>query len=154
MKKFLEYLLHHTVVGLDTALFIYHLEDHPRYSVITAHLFSEMEKGGFKGVSSYLTLMEILVKPKADGKPEVVQDYEFLLTTFPNLTFVPLGLEVARRAADLRAAYRLRAPDAIQVATALVHNATTFLTNDKKLKMVNELEIKILDDWLPELKPH
>jgi predicted nucleic acid-binding protein len=153
MKDFLQYLHRHTMVGLDTALFIYHLEDHPRYSLITADLFSEMEKGSFRGMTSFLTLMELLVKPKAEGKPEVVQDYEFVLTTFPNLTFVPMGLEVARRAADLRAAYRLRAPDAIQLATALVHNASTFLTNDKRLKMVNELEIKILDDWLPEFNP-
>jgi len=104
-------------------------------------------------MTSFLTLMEILVKPKADGKPEVVQDYEFLLTTFPNLTFVPMGLEVARRAADLRAAYRLRRRMRSKWLTALVHNATTFLTNDKKLKMVNELEIKILDDWLPAFRP-
>jgi predicted nucleic acid-binding protein len=154
MKKFLEYLRRHTVVGLDTSLFIYHLEDHPRYGVITADLFSEMEKGGFKGMTSFLTLMEILVKPKADGKPEVVQDYEFVLTTFPNLSFVPLGLEVTRRAADLRAAYRLRAPDSIQVASALVQRATALLTNDKKLKVVNELDVSLLDDWLPDLNPN
>lgn len=154
MKKFLEYLRRHTVVGLDTSLFIYHLEDHPRYGVITADLFSEMEKGGFKGMTSFLTLMEILVKPKADGKTEVVQDYEFVLTTFPNLSFVPLGLEVARRAADLRAAYRLRTPDAIQVATALVQGATALLTNDRKLKVVNELDVSILNDWLPDLNPN
>jgi len=48
MKKFLEYLRRHTVVGLDTALFIYHLEDHPRYSVITADLFRKWKKGVLK----------------------------------------------------------------------------------------------------------
>jgi len=93
--------------------------------------------------------MEILVKPKAEGNREAVRDYEFFLSTFPHLSFLAMGLEVARQAADLRAAYRLRPPEAIQMATALVHGATAFLTNDKKLKPVNELKVLILDDWLP-----
>jgi predicted nucleic acid-binding protein len=149
MKKSLEFLRRHSIIGLDTSLFIYHLEDHPRYGPVTTELFAAMEKETFRGITSYLTLMEILVKPKADGKQEVVRDYEFFLTTFPNLSFVSMGLEVARRAADLRADYRFRAPDAIQLATALVHGATAFLTNDKKLKPTNELNVIILDDWMP-----
>ena len=150
MKRLRDLLRRHSVVGLDTSIFIYHLEDHPRYGPVTADLLSTLEKGGFQGVTSYLTLMEILLKPKGEGKLEAIRDYEFYLTTFPNLSFVSIGLEVARRAADLRAGYRLRPPDAIQLAAALVHGATAFLTNDKKLKSVNELKVLILDDWLPD----
>jgi predicted nucleic acid-binding protein len=148
MKKPLEFLRRHSIIGLDTSLFIYHLEDHPRYAPVTTELFSALEKGSFQGTTSVLTLMEILVKPKADGEQEAVRDYEFFLTTFPNLSFVPMGLDVARRAVDLRAGYRFRAPDAIQLATALVQGATAFLTNDKKLKPVSELEVLILDNWV------
>ena len=127
MKRLRDLLRRHSVVGLDTSIFIYHLADHPRYGPVTADLLSTLEKGGFQGVTSYLTLMEIL-------------------------SFVSIGLEVARRAADLRAGYRLRPPDAIQLAAALVHGATAFLTNDKKLKSVNELKVLILDDWVRDLK--
>jgi predicted nucleic acid-binding protein len=149
MKKLLEFLRRHPVIGLDTSIFIYHLEDHPRYGPVTADLLTALENGVFQGVTSYLTLMEILVKPKAEGNLEAIRDYEFFLTTFPNLSFVSMGLEVARRAADLRGGYRLRPPDAIQLAAALVHGATAFLTNDKKLKLVSDLKVLILDDWLP-----
>jgi predicted nucleic acid-binding protein len=149
MKKPLEFLRRHSIIGLDTSLFIYHLEDHPRFGPVTTDLLVALEEGSFRGVTSVLTLLEILVKPKADGKQEAVRDYEFFLTTFPNLAFVPMGLEVARRAADLRAGYRFRTPDAIQLATALEQGATAFLTNDKKLKPVSELEVSILDDWVP-----
>lgn len=148
MKRLRDFLRHHPVIGLDTSIFIYHLEDHPRYGPVTADLLTALEKGVFQGVTSYLTLMEILVKPKAEGNPEAIRDYEFFLTTFPNLSFVSMGLEVARRAADLRAGYRLRPPDALQLAAALVHGATAFLTNDKKLKQVSELKVLMLDDWL------
>jgi hypothetical protein len=92
---------------------------------------------------------EFRVKPKGEGKLEAARDYEFFLTTFPNLSFVSMGLGVARRAADLRADYRFRTPDAIQLAAALVQGATAFLTNDKKLKPVSEVEVLILDDWVP-----
>jgi hypothetical protein len=43
---------------------------------------------------------------------------------------------VAERAAELRARYNLRTPDALQVATALVRRCEAFLTNDARLKRV------------------
>jgi predicted nucleic acid-binding protein len=47
----------------------------------------------------------------------------------------------------LRAHYRLRAADDLQVATALVHQATAFVTNDRGLaRLVLLLDIIILDD--------
>jgi predicted nucleic acid-binding protein len=54
-------------------------------------------------------------------------------TPFPNLTFFDMGLDVARKASDIRAGARIKAPDAIQMATAIVHGATAFLTDDRKL---------------------
>ncbi|WP_404987325.1 type II toxin-antitoxin system VapC family toxin [Candidatus Hadarchaeum sp.] len=53
---------------------------------------------------------------------------------------------IAERAADLRARYGLRTPDALQVATALHAGATAFLTNDARLKAVRELEVVLLDE--------
>jgi predicted nucleic acid-binding protein len=47
----------------------------------------------------------------------------------------------------LRAHYRPRAADDLQVATALVHQATAFVTNDRGLaRLVLLLDIIILDD--------
>jgi predicted nucleic acid-binding protein len=148
MKKLRDQLFRHPVIGLDTSIFIYHLEDHPVYAPLTEVLFSSLEKGVFRGVTSSLTMMGILVKPIADGKAEAIRDYQYFLTTFPNLSFREFDLETARRAAELRAAYRLRPPDAIQLATALRHQATAFLTNHKGLKQVGELAVLILDDCI------
>jgi hypothetical protein len=53
---------------------------------------------------------------------------------FLNMVF-SLGLEVARRSADLRAGCRFRSPDAIQRVTALAPEATAFPIHDRKLKM-------------------
>jgi len=148
MKALQDLLKNHSVIGLDTSIFIYHLEDHPRYSPLTEIIFNALEKGINKGVTSYLTLMEILAKPKTEGLLQVARDYEYYLTTFPNLTFYEMGLDVARKASDLRSADRIKAPDAIQLATAILYGATAFLTNDKIFERVKEVEVLILDKLL------
>ncbi|HUL21932.1 MAG TPA: PIN domain-containing protein [Thermodesulfobacteriota bacterium] len=135
-------------MGLDTALFIYHLEDHPRYSPLTEIVFNALENGMNKGVTSYLTLMEILAKPETEGLLQVALDYEYFLTTFPNLTFYEMGLDVARKASDVWSAERIKAPDAIQLATAILYGATAFLTNDNIFERVKEVDILILDKLL------
>jgi predicted nucleic acid-binding protein len=148
MKALQDLLKNHSVIGLDTSIFIYHLEDHPRYSPLTEIIFSALEKGLNKGVTSYLTLMEILVKPKKEGLLQVARDYEYYLTTFPNLTFCEMGLDVAGKASDLRSADRIKTPDAIQLATTIFYGATAFLTNDKTFERVKGVDILILDKLL------
>ena len=148
MKRLEEFLKNHPVIGLDSSLFIYHLEDHPRYAPLTEIIFSALERGANTGVTSYLTLMEILIKPKAEGLPQAARDYEYYLTTFPNLTFYEMGLEVARKASDLRATERIKAPDAIQIATAMLYGAKAFLTNDKIFDRVRGIDILILNKFI------
>ena len=150
MKRLQDILKTHPVIGLDTSLFIYHLEDHPRYAPLTEIIFSALEKGANKGVSSWLTLMEILVKPKTEGLLQAARDYEYYLTTFPNLTFYEMDLEVAKKASDLRATERNKAPDAIQIATALLYGATAFITNDKIFERIKGIDVLILDKFLKQ----
>jgi len=150
MKRLQDFLKNHPVIALDTSLFIYHIEDHPRYAPLTEIIFSALEKGAINGVTSYLTLMEILVKPKADGLLQAARDYEYYLTTFPNITFYEMGLDVAKKASDLRATERMKTPDAIQLATALLFGATAFLTNDKIFERVRGIDVLILDKFLKQ----
>jgi len=51
---------------------------------------------------------------------------------------------IAERAADLRARYNLRTPDAIHIATAIVAGCDAFLTNDLALRRVTELRVLTL----------
>jgi predicted nucleic acid-binding protein len=148
MKALQDFLKNHPIIGLDTSIFIYHLEDHPRYSPLTEIIFSALENGRNRGVTSYLTLMEILAKPKAEGFLQAARDYEYYLTTFPNLTFYEMGLDVARKASEVRSTDRIKAPDAIQLATAILCGATAFLTNDKIFERVKGVDILILDKLL------
>lgn len=147
MERFRERLARHAVIGLDTAILIYHLEDHPRYRSLTQELLSGVEIGRQRAVTSTITVMELTVRPWRVGHAAVAREYEALLVHFPNLLLVDVTRAVARRAAQLRARYGLRPADALQVATALLHEATAFVTNDRGLaRLASLLDIIILDD--------
>ena len=136
------------VVGIDTVAFIYHFEENDIYLPFTDILFRMIEEGEIMGVSSIITLMEILVKPKREGNDEAAEEYKFILQTFPNLEIKPIDAEVAERAAEIRARYGVRPPDALQVAASIIGNAEAFITNDKELKRIKDIEIIIMKEAL------
>lgn len=53
---------------------------------------------------------------------------------------------IAQKAAEIRAAYGLRTPDAIQFATALQAGVTYFLTNDRGLRKFTEINVLVVND--------
>jgi len=133
-------------IGLDTNIFIYFLEDHPRYGAWCASLFELIERGQNAAVTSMVTLLELLVQPYRDQKDELAHKIYALTSTYPKLEWVPLTVPLADRAAELRARYRLSTPDAIQLATAIGHNAARFYGNDRGLRRVKEIECILVDD--------
>lgn len=146
--SFLKSLSKHKIIGIDTSPFIYHFEKDPTFSGLTLKLFDEVEKGNLKAVTSVLTLMEVLVRPKRLNHQRAIEDYKFALKTFPNLSLKAIDDICAERAADLRAAYEIRPPDALQIGVAILSNATGFVTNDEKLRKVREVEVMILKDFV------
>jgi len=68
-----------------------------------------------------------------------------LLINAANFQTLPIDIKTAASAADLRARYNLRTPDALQVATALAAGCDAFLTNDSDMQRVSELRVLVLD---------
>ena len=62
-------------------------------------------------MTSAITLLELLVQPYRDQKEDLAQKIFALTTTYPTLEWVPLTMNLADRAAELRARYRLSTPD-------------------------------------------
>jgi predicted nucleic acid-binding protein len=147
MRRLIDRLKGHAAIGLDTPVFIYHLEAQPRYLPLTQELFAEVQAGEWTACTSTITLMELTVRPWQLELPGVAREYEALLVYFPHLTIADVTRDVARQAAQLRARYRLRPVDAIQAATAMVHRATVFVTNDATLaRLAQALDVVLLDD--------
>ena len=139
------------VIGLDTPIFIYFLENHVRYGELAQITIRGIENGKWEGVTSTITLMEITVRPWQLGRETMAREYEAVLVHFPNLSVVDVDRNVARAAAQLRARYNVSPPDALQVAASLSYGAKAFLTNDKRLSKLHELiDIIVLDDFVEE----
>jgi len=136
------------VVGLDTLVFIYHFEENQAYSPLTFSIFEGLEKEDFKGFTSILTLLEILVKPRKENNLLLTERYKLLFETFPNLQVKTLNEKIADIASGLRANYNINAPDAIQIATALEAKADIFITNDVTLKKISEIKVLLLNEML------
>ena len=136
------------VVGLDTMVFIYHFEESQIYSPLTFSIFENLEKGNFKGITSILTLLEILAKPKKENNSLLTERYKLLFETFPNLQVKTINENIADIASTLRASYNINTPDAIQIATSLEVKADIFITNDATLKKISEIKVLLLNEML------
>jgi predicted nucleic acid-binding protein len=78
-------------------------------------------------VTSTVTLLELLVQPYRDQKEELAQKIFALTSSYPKLESVPVTMDVADRAAELRGRYRLSTPDAIQLAISIGRRARVFM---------------------------
>jgi predicted nucleic acid-binding protein len=142
-------IANHPIIGLDTSIFIYHLEAHPQYLPLTRVVLNQVQSGQCMAIASTVAIMELTVQPWRLNRADVARQYEVLLANFPNLKLVDVTREVARKAAQLRASYNLRPADALQVGTAIVNGATLWVSNDKKLKrLVPDMEVIILDEYI------
>jgi predicted nucleic acid-binding protein len=128
-------------VGVDTALFIYFIEEDQRYISMIAPLFAAAHAGRLEIVTSTLTLLEVLVVPFRVGNRELAGRYEAILTRSPGVRMIDLTRDHLRLAAQLRAALGVQTPDALQLATSLATKCSTFVTNDRRLPPVPGLGI-------------
>ena len=147
-RKCREFLGRYSTLGLDTMPFIYHFEENEDYLHFTRVLFELIEDGRIEGKTSVITRLEILAKPREDGDELLADEYRLILENFPHLEVIPVDAEVADLASAIRAKYKLRTPDAIQLATSIVKGAQAFVTNDESLKKVKEIEILVMKEAL------
>ena len=128
-------------VALDTQIFIYFIEEEDRFLPLVKPLFEAIDRGDLVGVTSGLSLMEVLVVPYRSGNSALADRYEALLTNSRGLRFIEVDRRLLKAAAQLRATFKLKPPDAIQVAAALVGDCNSFLTNDRRIPAVPGLKI-------------
>nr|VFK40011.1 MAG: Predicted nucleic acid-binding protein, contains PIN domain [Candidatus Kentron sp. SD]VFK45163.1 MAG: Predicted nucleic acid-binding protein, contains PIN domain [Candidatus Kentron sp. SD]VFK79358.1 MAG: Predicted nucleic acid-binding protein, contains PIN domain [Candidatus Kentron sp. SD] len=140
----------HGIILLDSCIWIYFFEDHPRYAGPIATLLTQWIERGAILLSSELSLLEIKTLPLRLGKKAVVAEYQLYLNNFPGLLLVPVERAILNRAANLRARYRLKTPDAIILATGLERGATRAFTNDRGWKSIEGMEVVRLSDFTEE----
>ena len=133
-------------VGIDTAIVIYFIEEHPKFLPLILPLFREADQGKRDVVSSAITLLEVLVVPYRAGNLALAQRYEALLTRSRGIRLIDATREQLRAAAQLRAATGVRIPDALQLVAALGSGCSAFVTNDRRLPAIPGLHVVQLGD--------
>jgi len=131
---------------IDTAPFIYYIEKHEKYFSVIKPIFQKIDNFEISAITSIISLIEVLVQSKEKSNEELEKQYLNILLENDNLEVISIDENIAKKAADIKVKYDLKIPDAIQIATGIIHECDSFLTNDKQLKKVAELNILILSD--------
>ena len=117
------------MIYLDSCLVIYAAERDPSYAAKVAAKLMDAKDEVF--AVSPLVKLECLIKPLKNGNVLLKKYYEDLFRT---LITLELSEAVFMEAAELRARFLLRTPDAIHLACALHHRCDALWTNDRRLE--------------------
>jgi len=142
------FLRDHRKIGIDTNIFIYALEAHATHVELACAVLEWVEQPNHAAVTSTLTMTEVLTRSYAVGARRQANEYYGLLSNYPHLDWVAPDVVTADLAARFRAQHRMRTPDAIQAATAVLSGATGFISNDPVFRRVEAFETMVLDDLL------
>lgn len=136
-------------VCLDTTVLIYFVEQNAKYISIVDPLFTHLVNANLPAITSYLTLLEVMVGPLRSGQHKIACQYREILLNNRNLRLFPLEQTIAEQAAEIKARFNIfKTPDCIQLATAVREQADVFVTNDFQLKRFTDVEVLVLDDFV------
>jgi len=139
---------------LDTTALAAFLDDTEPTHRVASHILDEFVASGRNpALVSMISVMEILVRPLRVA-PSGHHTVLAFLRHHPNLTAVPLDLQMAQEAASLRATHRLSPPDALVVGTGVATQVAHLVTNDhawaKKLEPIRDrVSVVTIDQFLP-----
>lgn len=133
-------------IFIDTAPFIYYLENNPMYFDKMMKFFSECLEKEVEMVTSAITVEEYLVYPYSNFKMELAENFERFLS-YMKIEIIPTDKKIAKKGARIRAEYKdFKAMDSLQIATAVESGCDVFFTNDKQLRLEKELPCITMDD--------
>lgn len=134
-------------VYLDADAVIYAIEKIEPYHALLLPLLEAIGRSRFELIGSELLLVETLVKPVMHKDAVLETAFRRFLTTSHEMELLPVSRAVLERALHLRAIHRVRTPDAIHAATAMLANCTLFVTNDSIYHRITGLPVMMLDDY-------
>jgi uncharacterized protein len=116
----------------DSMLFIYWLEDHPKYARRVDAIHSRMERRHDRLITGAFTFGEVLAGVYRKGGSQLADDMRGVLRN-SIAEVIPFTLETADHYARIRSTPGIAPADAIHLASAAQARTDLFLTNDKRL---------------------
>jgi len=143
-KALLRVLARHRLIALDSCVLIYWLEGHDEFGPQAKAVLSRLQRGRNTAVLSTLALLEIQVGPYRKQSENLADRYFALLHELPNCQWISMTYAIADLAAQLRAGHGIATPDAIHLATAINSGAGLFVTNDRKLPEISQMDYLLI----------
>lgn len=91
---------------------------------------------------STLALAEAMVGPLRAGRLDLARAMRLAIEAIPGAMIVPPGIEIAGRAAEIRAESGAKLIDAIHLATAEFAKVRYFVTNDRRVARLAEAPLE------------
>jgi predicted nucleic acid-binding protein len=123
---------------VDSPPIIYVLEGQAKLASRYAPLFERHAACEVLLAVTTITVAEVLAGPLRAGNEELASRYRAALASWQ---VIPLDLEIAERAARLRASVGLRLADAVQAASAIAINAHALVTHNRDFARLEALRV-------------
>jgi predicted nucleic acid-binding protein len=131
------------MVFLDTNIVIYLIENPPVFGARATATVTTLLSAGDTIAVSDLVRLECRVGPLRHGNTALLAQFDAFFTS-PDVQVFPLTAAVCDRATVIRATHLFKTPDALQLATAIIHGCDRFLTNDTRLNACTDIAVEVL----------
>ena len=135
------------VVYLDASALALHLAGDPTYLPLTRLALGAIRDGELSGLTSALSMYQLLVEPYRSGAEGSAERIERLLSGLPGLEVVPVSPSLAAQAAQVKAQIGGSLTRAVQIATALASEAELYVTPRSALRRIAGLGVIQLDAY-------
>jgi predicted nucleic acid-binding protein len=130
---------------VDTSPFIYLVESHAFYGEKVQELLLSSSARNDELITSVITWMEFSVMPQKIKRLDLIEKYQDLLTQL-RIPVLEITQSIASQAALMRSEYDFLKPmNALQLAVAIDSGCVQFITNDKGLRQIAEIQVITLD---------
>ncbi len=132
----------------DTNVFIYVFEGVEKYQSLAGDFFNVLKGRNHQIVTSTLTIVECLVKPKKDKNQDLENVYMQAILFNSYVQCQQISTEILIKSSEIRADYQVKLFDTIHIATAIQSGCSSIVTNDRQFKSIQEVGVLYLDDFL------
>lgn len=140
------------VLAFDASPWIHWVEQDSEFAPVVSPLMEAVIARLVAAITSVLTLVEVLTGSFRRGDEVRSRRYLNTFEETEGIEVLDVDREIAVGAARLRSRYGLRTPDAIHVATGVAAGASAFITMDRRLSAVREIEVRVLRPAHPRRK--
>lgn len=134
-------------IFLDTAIFIYFLENNIYYADKVEQFFYDEIKKQSQFFTSTITIMEFCSKPFELGNIDLIDNFKAFLLDL-NVILIPITEDIAIHASKLRGRFKsLKAMDSLQISSSINFECDRFISNDIKLQQIKDVKVELVVDF-------